>query len=323
MLQELFKLPFIHFPIYGYGLMLVVGFLCASQLARFLARRSAIDPEVFSTAVLIMLVTGVAGARISHILENFHEYTSASFIENVRHMLDVRNGGLTYYGGFLLATPCTILYGLYKKVPIRRGMDIVAPCLMVGLAFGRIGCFLNGCCYGAETTLPWGVSFPYYSNAYVDEFYHANGTKLQTPVPRDLLVNTPDGGETLLEPSRLNADPALKSEAASVGSNYVHPTELYSSFTAFMLALLLFAYYTLPHPPGRVFAMMLILEGGTRFLLELIRVEPPVPGFGPMSLSMILGVVLVASGLLMWVWTGGPDDDLAFQPVSSASPLMA
>jgi len=313
MLQELFRIPFLNIPVYGYGLMLVVGFLLGVQLAKYLAVRSSIDPEVFATAVLIMLVAGVAGARISHILENLPEFTKGSFKENFLNMVNIRSGGLTYYGGFLLATPCAILYGLYKKVPIKRGMDIVAPCLMIGLGFGRIGCFLNGCCYGAECNLPWAVSFPYYSNAYVDEFQHR---KLNTPVPPLLLVPTRDGsGEKLLEPEYMKDDAALRSEAASVGSNYVHPTQLYSAFTAFLLALLLFAYYSMPHPPGRVFALMLILEGGTRFLLEMIRVEPVV--LGPLSLSMVLGMLLVGSGMLMWLLTSGPNDDLEFKPDSS------
>ncbi len=310
MLQELFRIPFLNIPVYGYGLMLVIGFLIGSQLARYLAVRSAIDPEVFSTAVLIMLVAGVAGARISHILENLSQFTSGSIKENLLNMINIRSGGLTYYGGFLLATPCAVLYGMSKKVPILRGMDIVAPCLMIGLGFGRIGCFLNGCCYGAECNVPWAVSFPYYSNAYVDEF-HAR--KLDKPVPPSLLVPTRDGlGEKLMEPEWVARDPLAKSDADSVGSNYLHPTQLYSAVTAFALALLLFAYYTMPHPPGRVFAWMLVLEGATRFLLEMIRVEPEV--LGPMSLSMVIGVGLVVSGVAMWVATRGPVDDLEFRP---------
>ncbi len=309
MLQELFRIPFFNIPVYGYGLMLVIGFLLAVQLAKYLSVRSAIDPEVMATAMLIMLVAGVAGARISHILENLSDFTKGTFKENFLNMINIRSGGLTYYGGFLLATPCAILYGLSKKVPIKRGMDIIAPCLMIGLAFGRVGCFLNGCCYGAESNLPWAVSFPYHSNAYVDEFYSG---QLKTKVPADLLIPLTNGKEMLVDPTILQNDAALRSEAAHVGSNYVHPTELYSFLTALLLAILLSAYYTMPHAPGRVFALMLILEGGTRFLLELIRVEPAV--YGPLSLSMFLGMLLVGSGMLMWLLTKGPADDLEFRP---------
>ena len=64
-----------------------------------------------------------------------------------------------------------------------------------------------------------------------------------------------------------------------------------------------------------MFALMLLLEGSTRFLLELIRVEPPV--LGPMSLSMVLGLCLVAAGVAMWYFTTGPNDDLEFHPEES------
>src|SRR6185369_8927581 len=101
MLQEIFRIPFLDTPIYGYGLMLVIGFLLATQLARFLARRSAMDPEIFVTAGVVALLTGVAGSRISHILENLPEFTRGTLGENLRHMVNIRSGGLTYYGGFI------------------------------------------------------------------------------------------------------------------------------------------------------------------------------------------------------------------------------
>src|ERR1051326_1051127 len=133
-------------PIYSYGLMMVIGFLAAVQLAKFLSRRVGIDPEIFVNAALIALVAGVIGARLSHVLENLGDYTRAdrSVWENFLNMINIRSGGLTFYGGLLLAFPIVVLYGIKKKVPIRRGMDVAAPCIVLGLAFGRIGCFLNG-----------------------------------------------------------------------------------------------------------------------------------------------------------------------------------
>src|SRR5207302_11230898 len=135
------------------------------------ARRSRLDPEIFINIALIALLTGVIGARASHVLENLSQYTRSdrSFTQNLWDMVNVRSGGLTYYGGFLLAFPACVAYGWYKKVPLRTGMDIMAPCILVGLGIGRIGCFLHGCCYGAECTLPWAVRFPYYSDAYLQQ----------------------------------------------------------------------------------------------------------------------------------------------------------
>src|SRR5688500_15129122 len=84
MLQELFRIPGLDIPIFGYGLMLVIGFLAAAQLAKFLARRSGLDPEVFINAGLLALVSGVIGARLSHVLENLGQYTDPSDRKSTR-----------------------------------------------------------------------------------------------------------------------------------------------------------------------------------------------------------------------------------------------
>src|SRR4051812_22061469 len=150
MWQEVFRIPFINRPVYGYGLMLVIGFLAATQLAKFLAARCRLNGELFVNAALLALLSGVIGARLSHVLEsiaaNNGEFANngKSALGNFKAMLNLSSGGLTFYGGFLLAAPVLIGYALWKRVPLLRGMDIVAPCLMVGLAFGRVGCFLNG-----------------------------------------------------------------------------------------------------------------------------------------------------------------------------------
>ena len=308
--QILFRLPdFIPFvggaPIYGYGVMLVIGFFAAMELAKYLARRSEIDPEVFANAALIALVAGVAGARLSHVLENLSDYTRSdlSFGQNLWNAVNIRSGGLTYYGGFLLAFPAVLFYGLAKKVPIRVGMDIIAPCLMIGLGFGRIGCYLNGCCYGAETNARWAVEFPYRSDAYLEQ---ARAGEIQ--IPADLLK---DGQPRSIED--IEKDPGLSperrdhllSEARSQHALPVHPAELYSTLTAWLIAAFLVAYFTMPHAPGRVFALMLMVEGVSRYLLEEVRAEPAFTPFGKhvfgsMSYSMVVSIPIVLLGVVLW-----------------------
>jgi phosphatidylglycerol:prolipoprotein diacylglycerol transferase len=239
------------------------------------------------------------------VLENLSEYTRANLTvwQNLANVVNTREGGLTFYGGFMLATPACILYAIKNKVPILLGMDIVAPVLMVGLGLGRIGCLLNGCCYGERCDLPWGVRFPYDSNAYVDQFEQR---ELIPPAP--LVQRADDGTLTLLSPNSaaMRSDPRLQSLAAESRALPVHPAEIYSSITAFLLAGLLIAYFTLPHVDGRVFALMLILEGFARFVLEIIRVEPPVwqlhlgPHSYGWSVSMILGLLNCVGGIVMW-----------------------
>jgi phosphatidylglycerol:prolipoprotein diacylglycerol transferase len=301
MLQDLFRIPLGNgheIAIHGFGLMLVIGFLSAMQLAKFLANRSGLNGETFANACLLGLFTGVLGARLSHVIENIGDFTRSDRTvgQNLFEMINITSGGLTYYGGFLLAFPTLLVYAWKKNLPLRLSMDIIAPCLMVGLAFGRVGCFLNGCCYGAESNVPWAVQYPYGSYAYEDEYRNGEITP-----PADLQITTRDGGQALIPPKILDQSPALKSLAKTTRSLPVHPAQLYTTLTALLLAAILVAYYSTPHTPGMVFAMMMVLEGIARFILELLRVEPPVVhinGYG-LSLSMVLGILLAIFGGLL------------------------
>jgi phosphatidylglycerol---prolipoprotein diacylglyceryl transferase len=239
----------------------------------------------------------VIGARLSHVIENWPQYSDStrSFGANLREAINITEGGLTYYGGFLMAIPCCIAYGLWKRVPILLGMDILAPCIMIGLGFGRVGCFLNGCCFGAQCDLPWAVEFPYHSYAYMEEFER---NQLKTPAPDDVLGAPNIFGERYpLPPEKVGSRPELK-------SNPLHPAQLYSAFTAFLLAGMLFAYFTLPHVPGRVFALMMAVEGVCRYLLELVRDEPRDYLNHTASLGMVQGIMIAAGGLALWAIFG-------------------
>ena len=143
MLQILFRIPWLNIPIYSYGLMMVIGFIAGIQLATFLARRSGLDPELFVNAGLLALVSGVIGARLSDVLENIHQFTdpSRSVWANFLDAINISSGGLTYYGGFLAAFATLLIYAFKKKIPVRLGMDILAPCIVIGIRFGRIGCY--------------------------------------------------------------------------------------------------------------------------------------------------------------------------------------
>ena len=116
------------------------------------------------------------------------------------------------------------------------------------------------------------------------------------------LVQFHNGQKRLISPAEAQGDPQLLALMKQQRSLPVHAAQLYSTLTCFILAALLVAYFSMPHVAGRVFALMLMLEGITRFLLELLRVEPPV--IGSFSLSMILGLMLVGLGIILWVGFG-------------------
>jgi phosphatidylglycerol---prolipoprotein diacylglyceryl transferase len=327
MRQELFRIPFIDHPVYGYGLMLVVGFLLGAQLAKYLARRCGYNGDHFVNGCLLGLLAGVVGARLSHIIESLAgggtEFANngRSAWDNFLSMLNVSSGGLTFYGGFLLATPVLILYAKWKRIPVLRGMDIIAPSLMIGLAFGRIGCYLNGCCYGEECQLPWGAAFPFGSNAFVEQYEKGElpvitddefkAGKFGVPesltnpnyqLPRRANDPAAPALPKLLTKEEVRKAPALEALSKGVRAKPVHPTEIYSAFNAFFIAGVVLVYFSLTPAPGRVFALMMILKGLSRYVMEMIRVEPAV--WGPLSFSMVVSLGLVVGGIVMWLACG-------------------
>ena len=148
--------------IYGYGLAMVLGFLSAIYLARYRARRLGENPEHVTACGVLALLAGVVGARAAFILENYDAFARGHLLSA---LTDITAGGLIYYGGAVLAAAAVLAYLAVKRLPIRRFLDIFAPSLMVGLAFGRLGCLLNGCCFGgpAEAADPLAMRFTMYS----------------------------------------------------------------------------------------------------------------------------------------------------------------
>ena len=315
MRPELFHIPGIDFAINSYGVVLIIGFLLALQCAKYLARRIGQDPEIFVNAGIIALVSGVIGARLSHVIENWPQYSdpARTFAANLLDAVNLRSGGLTFYGGLIFAFPVTIAYGLMMKVPIRRGMDIVAPCVMIGLGIGRIGCFLNGCCYGAvcDSKFPLAVTYPYGTTPYIEQYHDRKldpppeltvdlGTRSRLISRQELRHGTIGNAK-----ASIHVPAEARQAAAAERSLPVHPSQLYSTFTALLIAAICICYFSLKPAPGRVMALMLMLEGPTRFILEMLRSEPVVGARGlNWSYSMYIGVGLFVAGVIMWLAMG-------------------
>jgi prolipoprotein diacylglyceryl transferase len=149
--------------IYGYGLMMVLGFLSGIALGQWRAKRVGGNPDVIPVLGILALIGGVAGARIAYVIENHRDFHSLG------SMLNVTSGGLIYYGGVAGATLVLLIYMRVKRLSLRRYLDILSVSLMVGLAFGRAGCFVNGCCYGGACSEDWPLAthFPMFSKPLV------------------------------------------------------------------------------------------------------------------------------------------------------------
>ena len=146
--------PWFAIPVMGYGLMIVLGFISGISLAHWRARRCGEDPEHVMNLGLLALIGGVVGARLLYVFEHSGEFgplfAGQGLFGGLFAIINVRAGGLDFYGGVLLAVALAVWYIVRKKLSTRRMLDIVAPSLMLGLAFGRAGCFLNGCCWGGR-----------------------------------------------------------------------------------------------------------------------------------------------------------------------------
>ncbi len=143
------------FTVFSYGFMLALGFLLALGVAERRSRRSGLDPAAVQTLALVCLIAGLVGGRLAYILLNLPIYT-AQPLEVIR--LD--HGGLVFYGGLIFGILAGLLFVRIKRLPAWTTLDVMIPALVLAHAVGRVGCFLNGCCYGTASTLPWAVLFP-------------------------------------------------------------------------------------------------------------------------------------------------------------------
>ncbi len=175
MMPTLFDVPFLNLPIRGYGLMMMIGILTAIYIAAKRAVRVKADPDIILNAGFIALIGGVVGARAFYVLHYWERFAQTE--RPLLEAINITGGGLEFYGGFLAVFVLVAGYLLWKRVSVRLYLDLMAPSLMWGLAWGRLGCFLNGCCYGAvcvtaagQPAVPWAVRFPYSSPAYYDQW---------------------------------------------------------------------------------------------------------------------------------------------------------
>jgi len=318
---ELFKIPFTTLTIKFYGLMMVIAFLAAVSIIRRLSRNITPNPQLITNAALYSLIAGVVGARLFYVVHHFDQFQGRNLIS----VFAIWQGGLELIGGVVLAISVIFFYLWYHKLPKRRYLDILAIGLMLALAFGRIGCFLNGCCFGKPANLPWAVRFPYGSFAYrsqVSPDLKRNRPQPQLKLPPDFFGYVDKHGQWYsgLKPYE---DLTLQQKEMVTNGKYrclpVHPTELYSSANGAILCLILYLFWRrtkkadnsknakkLLAKPGCTFGLMFVLYGITRFLIEAVRDDNPFEyGWWAIykggTISQNLGIYMVVFGFVLIV----------------------
>ena len=157
------------FTIYSYGFMLATAVFLCSFLASREAPRFGIAKEVIFDLTFWIVLWGLMGARVFYVFLNLSFFTA--------HPLEIfmiQKGGLAWQGGLMAGFSSGVWFVRKRKLVLKLMLDFCAPYLALGQAIGRIGCFLNGCCYGKEVS--WGVYFPVHQ-AYLHptQLYEALG----------------------------------------------------------------------------------------------------------------------------------------------------
>jgi len=200
MCQVLFTIP-LHslwdalpdIPIYGYGTMLFLAFVFCTSLAVRLARREGIPKEILQDLAIWIFVSGIIGARTVFIIQ-YHDHFS--YFLQYFYLWD---GGLVFYGapmGAIVGYGLAYLLWLRKyHISTLKLADVIAPCVALGLALGRVGCLLNGCCYGnvACTDCPafhFPLSAPPVYTMVKRGYQTAAGFTLETDPPDSLYPTT-------------------------------------------------------------------------------------------------------------------------------------
>ncbi|MBT8454100.1 MAG: prolipoprotein diacylglyceryl transferase [Deltaproteobacteria bacterium] len=290
-------------PIPAYFTLLLIGFALATWLAARLARKDGLNPDTFIDLGLFSVILGVLGARLMHVFvdgyfwDYVHLCTDPSKVgweitaaqctraeglwDNARQLCQPSErdcfawiafwrGGLTYYGGLIAAAAFGIWFLKHEGLPLFAGMDIAAIGISLGLVFGRLGCFLGGCCFGVDTSGPLGVSFPPFSPASESQWRAG-----------------------LLEAPHLPSVP-------------VHPTQLYEAFGC--LAITGFLLFWLRPRKGFDGQLMLVFVGLyaiLRFFLELLRADERGELLG-LSTSQVLAIPALLLVVALWPrWSRG------------------
>ena len=312
---KLFEIPLVYLTVWSYGVMMVAGFLAAIFIIRRLSRNITPDPQLITNAALYSLIAGVAGARIFYVIHHFDQFRG-----RLISVFAIWEGGLEVLGGVILAILVIILYLRHHKLPIRRYLDILAVGLMLALAFGRVGCFLNGCCFGRPADLSWAVRCPYASPAYRSQAEpnpKRNRPDPQLEVPPEFFGYLEDNGLWYLNLKPYKDLTSQQKQMVKTGKYRclpVHPTQLYSSANALFLCFILYLFWrrsrntanfpNAPPPfikPGWTFALMFIFYGIARFFIEFLRDDNPIEFYGLTISQVISVIIMIPLGLVLMV----------------------
>jgi prolipoprotein diacylglyceryltransferase len=164
-------------PIRGYGVMLLVAVSAAVGLAAYRGRRLGLDADMILALAFWAFIPGLLGARVFYVVQKWPGefqpvYQAEGFWGVAGAVFNVAGGGLVVYGAVIGGIIGTLAFIHRYKLPPLAMFDLLMPSLMLGMGIGRLGCLMNGCCFGSLCSLPWAVTFPPASPPHFYQFQH-------------------------------------------------------------------------------------------------------------------------------------------------------
>ncbi|TWT93804.1 prolipoprotein diacylglyceryl transferase [Stieleria varia] len=154
----------------GYGVFLLIAVVSSVALAAIRAKRSGMNPETIYSLAPWVFVAGIVGARVFYVVQYFENFVGETPGQTVRNMLMFNEGGLVVYGSFIGGFLAAVGFVYWRKLPLLKLGDIIVPCMFLGVFFGRLGCLMNGCCYGGRCDDGvMALHFPPGSRVYEDQ----------------------------------------------------------------------------------------------------------------------------------------------------------
>lgn len=327
----------------GYGVMLLTGVGTAVALAAFRAKRRGLNPDLIYTLAPWAFFGGIGGARLFYVVQYRDQFFYGSAIESLGRVLKFTEGGLVVYGSFIGGSLAVAYFLLKHKMPILKFGDVIVPCMFLGVFFGRIGCLMNGCCYGGRCEEgPMAVRFPPQAKVYSDQirsgellgFRYDELNREIVSVRDDSLADEAGivAGMRLQDlgpdySSLENADRSIPAEDVQAGafvsvdnrrirwtpdelpqrSLPVRAAQVISSVSSIALCVLLCAISSIKLREGTVMVMGFASYAILRFVLEIVRVDEAGQFGTALSISQWVSVaVLVASVAgLAWIYRPG------------------
>lgn len=296
-------------PVRGYGVMVLLGLFSGIGIAVWRGKQVGVSPDMIVSLGFWMMVGGVIGARLFFVVQYWNEFAVLPPGQRLIAILKLTEGGLVIYGGMIGGAVAGALFCRRYRQPVLAFADLIAPGFLIGLAFGRIGCLLNGCCFGGVCTaeLP-AIRFPQGSPPYVRQLENGQLLGLKTEARRGQEPSIVAVEPGSIAEKKLAAQPGMRysqthvtlppvphvddpARTPAVDANItvdhktveltpaelpgwslpVHPSQIYSSIDALLLCLLILAFQPwVPHD-GQAFLLAVLLHSVSRFTLELIR----------------------------------------------------